>query len=163
VGVSALSALLERRAEQVASAGQRLHAARARRVERAADRTAALGARLAPALARLIADSARRSVDGRGRLAGLSARLDAAPAKRLSALVARLEALDRTRQTLGYAQTLARGYAVVRSDGVVMTTKDQAEKAGGLEIEFQDGRLMLGARPATRKGPGKPPGQGSLF
>ena len=163
VGVAALGALLARRVEQVSGMGQRLHAARARRVERAADRAVALGARLAPALARLIADGARRSHEGRARLAGLEARLDAALPKRMWDLATRLEALDRTRQTLGYAQTLARGYAVVRSEGGVVTSRDQAERAGVLEVEFRDGRLTLGVKPVAKRAVPKPPEQGSLF
>ena len=66
------------------------------------------------------------------------------------------------RQTLGYTETLKRGFAVVRAEGTVVTTKAAAETAASLEIEFQDGRLTLGARPA-RKPKGEPPTQGSLF
>ena len=163
IGVAALRALVVRRGDHLASTGLRLSTAHARRVERASDRAAALGARLAPALARLIAENARRSVDGRARLAGLSARLDAAPAQRFAGLVQRLEALDRTRVGFGYAQTLARGYAVVRSEGVVVTTKDAAERAGLLEVEFQDGRLTIGGKQAPKRSGTKPPEQGSLF
>ncbi len=161
-GVSALYGLVVRRADHVASVGQRLAAAHARRTERAADRAAALGARLAPALAQLIARSAERSVQGRRALGGLSGRLEAAPGQRLADLARRLEALERTRQTLGYAQTLARGYAVVRGEGIVITSRDQAEKASSLEIEFHDGRVSLGGKTAKRPAP-KPPDQGSLF
>ena len=55
----------------------------------------------------------------------------------------RLEALDRLRETLGYVETLKRGYAVVRGDGAVVTTLGSAEKARALEIEFSDGRLNV--------------------
>jgi exodeoxyribonuclease VII large subunit len=163
IGSSVLRGLVVRRADQVTSLGQRLIAARARRIERAADRTTALGARLDPALARMIAHAERRTTEGQARLAALSARLDAGPVTRLAALTAHLQALDRTRQTLGYAQTLARGYAVVRSDGMVVTTKHQAERAAILEVEFQDGRIVLGGRALPKKAADKPPGQGSLF
>ena len=54
---------------------------------------------------------------------------------------ARLEALDRLRETLGYVETLKRGYAVVRGDGEVVTGKAAAQQAKTLEIEFADGRL----------------------
>ncbi|MGL5011655.1 MAG: exodeoxyribonuclease VII large subunit, partial [Paracoccaceae bacterium] len=139
----------------------RAHLARARQAERAADRARALSARLAPALTRLIADAARRLDRGHADLAVLSARLDAAPAQRLAALNQRLAALDRTRQTLGYTQTLQRGYAVVRGDGHVVTGKAAAESARALEIEFHDGRLPLA--PRTKPPKGGPAGQGSLF
>ncbi|MFO8126746.1 exodeoxyribonuclease VII large subunit, partial [Yoonia sp.] len=57
--------------------------------------------------------------------------------------LAQLEALDRLRETLGYVETLKRGYAVVRGDGAVVTTKGAAQKAKALEIEFADGRLNV--------------------
>jgi exodeoxyribonuclease VII large subunit len=139
----------------------RASAAMARRIERNADRHQALAARLAPALARLISEAERKLTTGRTELATLSARLDAAPAMRLSSLSERLAALDRTRQTLGYHQTLKRGYAVVRGDGDVVTGKAGAEAATALEIEFHDGKLAVGARPKKPKA--GPAGQGSLF
>ena len=96
--------------------------------------------------------------------------MQAAPAQRLADLNKRLQALDRTRQTLGYAETLRRGYAVVRGEAGVVTSKAAAETAGALEIEFHDGRIALAA-PSARSGkptppkapPKEPGGQGSLF
>jgi exodeoxyribonuclease VII large subunit len=157
-----LRAMLERRRDRLDDRAARLAAARARGAERAADRVVALGARLVPALARLITDAARDIAKGHERLAGLALRLDAAPEERLARLAQRLDALERTRATLGYYETLKRGYAVVRGDGAVVTAKADAEKASVLELEFQDGRLVLGARPAKGKRPGTPE-QGSLF
>lgn len=119
--------------------------------------------RLAPALARLIGGASREIALSRERLAGLALRLEAAPAERLADLSARLEALDRTRQTLGYAETLRRGYAVVWGDGAVVTSAAQAEKAAHLEIEFQDGRMTPRAGAKKTKAPEKKPVQGSLF
>ena len=58
--------------------------------------------------------------------------------------------------------TLARGYAVVRGDGVLVTTRGAAEAARSLEIEFADGKLTLGGKPQA-KGRDTPPEQGSLF
>jgi len=56
---------------------------------------------------------------------------------------------------------LQRGYAVVRGDGAVVTSKAGAEKAAALEIEFRDGRLLVGGRAGKRaKGDGGS-GQGS--
>ena len=88
----------------------------------------------------------------------------------------RLSALERMRQTLGYTETLKRGYAVVRGDGNVVTTQAAAAKAKSLEIEFADGRMALDgsttststkapvAKPATKAKPKKDaPDQGSLF
>ncbi|MGK7652447.1 exodeoxyribonuclease VII large subunit [Roseovarius sp. B08] len=91
----------------------------------------------------------------------------------------RLASQDRLRETLGYKATLERGYAVVRGDGALVTTKDAAQAASALEIEFADGRLAVGGGDAP-KGPPQssapdpkpkpaakakktPPEQGSLF
>jgi exodeoxyribonuclease VII large subunit len=159
----ALLALLARRREQSLSLMRALDTARARRVERASDRVGALSARLAPALARVISDAARKTGEGRAKLVLLDARLQAAPSARLAALSQRLEALDRIRTTLGYAETLKRGYAVVRGDGHVVTSKAAAEKALSVEVEFADGRLVLGGKgPRKTKAEGGPT-QGSLF
>lgn len=159
-----LRALIRQRRERLQAQGRALDAAQARRAERAADRATSLAARLAPALARLFVDAERGLLDGRTRLATLEARLMAGQAQQMSARKARLEALDRTRQSLGYGETLRRGYAVVRGDGAVVTSKAAAEGAALLELEFHDGRLVLGARaPRSRKGGGTAGGQGSLF
>lgn len=133
------------------------------RAERRADRLTDLSRRLDRAMARTTTDALREVTRGRERLAALTLRLDAAPQTRIAASTDALMRLDRMRQTLGYAETLRRGYAVVRGDGAVVTTKTAAERAGALEIEFADGRLTPGApRPARRKDQG-PAGQGSLF
>jgi exodeoxyribonuclease VII large subunit len=159
----ALLALLARRGDQISALEARRRAALARRVERAGDRAEALSARLAPALARLIGDAARDLVKGQDRLALLTQRLDAAPMQRLADLTRRLDALDRIRTTLGYRETLKRGYVVVRGDGAVVTSKAAAERATALELEFQDGRVTLAARATAKRGAAKPPEQGSLF
>lgn len=161
-----LHRLLERRGQGLERAGEALSARLARRLDLAQGALDKWASRLAPALARLIGDAARRGAEGRLRLSALGARLDSAPAQRLGDLGRRLEALDRTRLTLGYAQTLKRGYAVVRGDGQVVTGRGAAQAAGSLEIEFHDGKLAVG-QPAAHgaKKPGKPaaPTQGSLF
>ena len=169
-GFDPLAALLRPRllADRFAREGQRLtalndraRAAMRHRQERAGDRAQALAQRLAPALARLIAEATRKVRTGQAELGQLAARLEAAPVARFAALAQRLASLDRTRQTLGYRETLKRGYAVVRGDGDVVTGKVAAEAAMALEIEFHDGKLALGARPKKPKA--GPAGQGSLF
>jgi exodeoxyribonuclease VII large subunit len=158
-----LRAGLARQRDLLAGREARLGQAMLARMERRRDRLEAVAARLVPALARMLGDAARKTVEGRSRLDGLVVRLDAAPAMRLRQLADRLEALDRTRTTLGYHQTLKRGYAVVRGDGAVVTDKAAAERATALEIEFRDGRLTLAGRAARRaRGDGEG-GQGSLF
>ncbi|MEO8530727.1 MAG: exodeoxyribonuclease VII large subunit [Deltaproteobacteria bacterium] len=140
------------------------------RLDRAADRL--------PAGLRLLTEKKRgalsRTAGGlslgvlRGRIIQYSQRLETRSA-RLAALMAgaldkpreRLAGLERMRQTLGYTETLKRGYAVVRGEGGVITTKAAASVSARLEIEFQDGKLELGARP---KGKTKAADdQGSLF
>jgi len=83
---------------------------------------------------------------------------------RLTRLSDRLEALDRTRRSLGYTATLSRGYAVVRKGETVVTSV--AEARGALEVEFADGRVEVQAggsagKPASGNKDGSD--QGSLF
>ena len=159
----ALRAVLARRGDRLAGLGRDLDSRLERRIERALVALENWTSRLAPSLARVIGDAGRVIARDRGKLAGLAARLEAAPGIRLAALAARLDALDRTRATLGYHETLRRGYAVVWGDGAVVTSKAGAEKVQVLEIQFQDGRLALGTRSARRVKGGDGPGQGSLF
>ncbi|MDD8023889.1 MAG: exodeoxyribonuclease VII large subunit [Paracoccaceae bacterium] len=117
-----------------------------------ADKLARLAARLAPALARNRTEAARANARNRSALDALAERLERAPAQRFTALAERLERLDRMRQTLGYTETLRRGYAVVRDGDGVVTGCDAAARAAVLEIEFHDGRLAVspgGAPPAA--------------
>jgi exodeoxyribonuclease VII large subunit len=159
----ALRGLVARQRDQLAAREDRLIRAILTRMERRRDRLEGLAARLAPALSRMLGDAGRKVAEGRRDLARLGDRLDAAPRQRLQRLSDRLEALDRTRVTLGYAETLKRGYAVVRGNGAVVTSKAGAEQAAALEIEFRDGRLLVGGRAGKRaKGEGES-GQGSLF
>jgi exodeoxyribonuclease VII large subunit len=123
---------------------------------------AALDRRLDPAR------HARRLAEARGRLDDLSARFARIAETGLTQRRARLAALDRLHQTLGYTATLARGYAVVRAGEELVTRKSGAETEPALEIEFADGKLAvtpLGAtpKPAPKKPPPDKPGQGSLF
>ena len=128
-----------------------------RRVAEDRRRLDGLTARLVPALKRRSRDG-RMALDqvSRGlreqvlqdriqrqseRMEGVLRRLSDRASRKQAERQAKLEALDRLRETLGYVETLKRGYAVVRGDGGVVTTKGAAEKATALEIEFADGRL----------------------
>ncbi len=118
-------------------------------------------ARLQPAL--LTRDISRKSDD----LAKLTARFISVAKGQIETRKQRLGAFERMRQTLGYTETLKRGYAVVRGDGDVVTSTKSAQKSGALEIEFSDGRMQVGqgrapvnkVKPTTKK----PTDQGSLF
>ena len=158
-----LLALIARRRDQLGARFGDLSARVGRRMDLAHAGLDKWASRLPPALARLFGDATRDIRRGRERLVALDARLQAVPALRFAALAQRLEALDRTRQTLGYTETLKRGYAVVRGDGAVVTGKAAAEKAGALEIEFHDGKLAVGGRVARTRKTGDKPEQGSLF
>ncbi|SHI61587.1 exodeoxyribonuclease VII large subunit [Wenxinia saemankumensis] len=120
-------------------------------------------AKLTPAL------PVARIARARETLLALSPRVDPAAARaRLTLARERLEALDRMRQTLGYTETLARGFAVVRAEGGVVTDAAEAERHPRLEIEFRDGRVeaLIGAAPKRRRPPAKDdpgPEQGSLL
>jgi len=174
-----------------ASAGLRPRALTAR-LAPLRDRLSMAANRLGPGLSRGTADR-RREFDrltarldaGRITLANqqraqalkdTATRLDNAYLSAVSRQKDRLAALERMRQTLGYTETLKRGYAVVRGDGDVVTTQAAASKAAALEIEFADGRLTLDGsasapvtkaltpKPARKAKPKKDaPDQGSLF
>jgi exodeoxyribonuclease VII large subunit len=101
----------------------------------------------------------------RERFDTLTRRLSSAGQAQVKDWRTQIDALDRLRETLGYKETLKRGYAVVRGDGAVVTTQAAAQKATALEIEFADGRMTVGAAGSkpTPKARRKPPEQGSLF
>nr|WP_232489122.1 exodeoxyribonuclease VII large subunit [Rhodobacter amnigenus] len=157
-----LLGLVAHRRRDLGERAARLDGLAERRGERLRARLDGLAGRLEPSLARIVGDAERKVRDGRSKLADVAERLEAAPAARFARLEQRLEALDRTRVTLGYAETLKRGFAVVRGDGAVVTSKAAAERAAALEIEFADGRVALGGKPKARKADGGPE-QGSLF
>ncbi len=121
---------------------------------------------LATASDRLSPDRLRLDLERKNRdLATLARRLSDAGQRQITTWRQRTQELDRLRLTLGYEATLQRGYAVVRDEaGAVLTTKAEAASARALEIQFADGRLPLGGRPAPKpasKTP--PPEQGSLL
>lgn len=131
----------------------------ARRVAEDRRRLDALSCRLVPALKRRTRDGSvaleRASRGLRGevlqsrvtrqheRLDTVLRRLSDRATRQQTERLARLEGLDRLRETLGYVETLKRGYAVVRGDGAVVTGKAAAQKAQSLEIEFADGRMTI--------------------
>ncbi len=134
----------------------RLSPALARIAARRREQLEARVARFAPRLLIQDTDQARARFDAvRGRLQALGTH-------QIEQLRARLDAMDRLRETLSYKATLARGYAVVRGGGEIVTTRAAAETATALEIEFVDGRLKLGGT-TQPKAKSKPPEQGSLF
>ncbi len=154
-----------------------------RAVENETRRLTTLSARLGPALGRAVknqkesfeARAARLQIRNLGvdiqrksdALTAQSRRFSETGQRQIVMLRDRIEAVDRLRETLSYKATLGRGYAVVFGDGKVVTTKTDAVKAAGLEIEFADGRLALSAAQGTKTPRAKPKpspeDQGSLF
>lgn len=157
-----LVTLIATKARDLTARAQRLSDKGAVALERKHGQLDKWASRLEPALARLLSTAARDIARDRDRLLALETRLHAAPARQLADLTKRLEQTDRTRLTLGYRETLKRGFAVVRGDGHVVTTKAGAERSASLEVEFADGKLALGVRPA-KKGKAEGGEQGSLF
>ncbi len=169
--------LIRRLQGQLSDKGRSLNAAQTRQFERPNDRASSLFARLDPALLRLISQSARDLERGRGDLDKKSARLELALGAQFAAGQKTLTALERIRQSLGYDQTLRRGFAVVRSGGGIVTSAQAARQALSLELEFYDGRLALdpgalaavsasanpSAPPAKKHKDQTPPDQGQLF
>ena len=122
-------------------------------------------ARVAP---RLSSDLPERRVSAaREALDAASRRFARAAAADLDRRRTRLAELERLRATLGYEETLRRGYAVVEGpDGLVMHA-EAARAAPRLTLRFADGEVA--ARPeegrpvAPRRKAKAPEGQGSLF
>ena len=144
--------------------GSRLDAAATRRLERRRDRLQGMGERLDASLARITAVTRRAIATQTERLSDLSRRLVAAPKRAISQRQEALTRLDRMRQTLGYTETLKRGFAVVHGPEGLITSATTAAQTPRFEIEFADGRMA--ARPDTppKKAAAKPkPEQKSLF
>jgi exodeoxyribonuclease VII large subunit len=98
------------------------------------------------------------------RLQTATARLAPRAQAQVSALRAKLDGLERMRLSLGYEETLKRGYAVVwGEDDTVLTSHKALRAAQSIEIEFADGRKALGAPPPRKPKGTPPPDQGSLF
>jgi len=144
------------RAEAGLASARLSHAVRQRR--EALDK---LAVRLAPVR---LASALRRD---RQRLDEVSARFARQAVQGVAQRRERLAGLERLRQTLGYTETLKRGYAVVRAGASVVTTRAKAAGHARLEVEFSDGTLGVlaesgPARVKQRSGKDEP-GQGSLF
>lgn len=75
----------------------------------------------------------------------LSNRLFLNAEHQLSRLRVKLQTLDRLHETLGYRQTLQRGYAVVRSNEKLITRVGEAVPDQAFEVEFYDGKVAIGA------------------
>ena len=159
LGPALMSGVQRRKVRLSEAAGGLRPAAMQRMIENERRRLDALSARMGPALERCVSIDQRRQA-----VSAMAQRVADAGQQRVNAARNKIEAMDRLRLTLGYEATLSRGYAVVRGDGDVVTTKKAAGKAQELEIQFADGRIVVGGKAApARKAAPKPTDQGSLF
>lgn len=141
-----VSGVQARRAALATGSGGRFSPALLRALlARKMDRLAGLRLRPAP----LRAEIGRR----RERLGALTARLDRAALAAVSRERERHSRAERLLESLSYKQTLARGYAVVRFEGVP-AGRSAALPAGALvEVEFADGRRAAALDPADPPAP----------
>lgn len=158
-GLRLTPAMLTRQTERAQTAldnlSRHLGATAINATNRRRDRLNGLSARMDNGRDRVLSETRRKAAEGQEKLAALNERLDSAFARGIARRGEALERLDRMRISLGYTQTLARGFAVVRDDrGHVLTSTEAAAKARRLAIEFGDGTLP--ARPDIDP-------QGSLF
>lgn len=159
-----LRALAQRKALDLNRAGAGLRPGTLRaRIEQRAERLAQSGARLTPALAQSLARKTER-LEG----PGYGARATAALTQRLARATEKLAALARMHRSLGYPETLARGYAVLRdAEGRLLTSAEAVRQQPVITAELRDGSVEavpVGATPRPRRKPAEPPqGQGSLF
>ena len=157
---SALGRILVQEARQLQALGQRLPAGLERAALSARQMLWACSSRLRPIPLAERVGRLRKDLDD------LESRLEQIFERQLQRRREQLVACDRLRETLGYRETLRRGYAVVRSGQALITDAASAGVAKSLEIEFADGRFAVAqtaaARPAGRAKP-KTPEQGQLF
>ncbi len=166
LSLSALRGSLATRRERLADQSRRLPQAVTRESQRRKERLTGLAERLTRARARTLADATRNIARDRDRIATLAGRLIAAANRLLPPRRERLERLDRLRQTLGYRETLKRGFAVVHGPAGLITRAADAAQTPRFEIEFLDGRTparpeIPPTKPARKPKPEKD--QQSLF
>lgn len=150
---------LQRMGDRLAREAGRLNPALQRAIDRKRNALAAPGGRLRP---RQLQVPYKAAAD---RLRIAVRQLGGSGQQRMARLKDRIDGAGRMLSTLGYEATLERGYAVVRAGGALVTRAKAARSAPALEIQFADGRVTLGQKPASKRG-AKPKGsedQGSLF
>ena len=163
---SLLRQSLSARAQRVEERAQRLPLALGRSLRMHRQDLQRRGERLRP---EMIAREHRRKAES---FAALSARFSEAARSGTRRWRDRIDGLERLRQTLGYEETLKRGFTVVRQDGQVITSEAALIDTAEVEIQFRDGRRTLptGKGEAPEPPKAKPkvkkpdaPDQGSLF
>ena len=146
LSISVLRATVRHRRDRLDELSNLLPLRAERLGQRRAEKVAELGERLARARARMLADAARNIRRDRDRTEMLTRRLVAAASRILPPRRERLERTDRLRQTLGYNETLRRGFAIIRGPEGLITSSAEATRLPRFEIEFAN-RDKMQARP----------------
>lgn len=142
LSLSALRGFMRGGRDRLSGLSGRLSPAASRQQTRRHERLLDLGQRLDRARDRMRSDAAKAVARDRQQLAGLTLRLAAGAAQITALRKDHLARMDRLRQTLGYHQTLERGFAVLRGPGgQVVTTVASAHAAGQVQIQLQDGHV----------------------
>ncbi|AGT08704.1 exodeoxyribonuclease VII large subunit [Paracoccus aminophilus] len=154
--------------QRLAALTQKLAPATKRGLTLRQERIQRLGQSLTNSRARLLGEASRGLTRNRDTFEKLTTRLDAAMTRSLQPRRERLDRLDRLRQTLGYRETLKRGFAVVHGPKGLLTSVETARQTPAFEIEFHDGRLPAQPASPPEPAPAKPrkkksDGQQSLF
>ena len=153
-GSALLSARLTRFGEQAAGLGARLAPAVAGMAARRKDALSARALRLDRAPERLIGALGERN----DTIARADKRLSRAAGQAADAAQTRLSSAVRMLEGLSYRGVLARGFAVVRSGGGVVSDSASVKPGAGLVIEMRDGDVAAVAAggPAAAVRPSKP-------
>ncbi len=152
-------ARLGRAAERLSALGQRLRRSIETGHERRLQRLSHAAARLEAARSVRVRLEGERTAAARQRLDGLAGRMAHGVRAGLAKRWTQIKTLEQLLGSLGYAQVLARGYALVR-DANRKPVRLAAEISDGalLDIEFHDGHKTAIAGPAQ---PAKPVKRGS--
>ena len=162
--VALLRRFTDRKAHALHGLEHRLDSAAIRRLERRRDRITAMGERLDTSLARVMASTRRAIAQQDQRLADLARRLEQAVQRAIRNRDQAMQRVDRLRLSLGYKETLKRGFVVVHGPEGVLTSAQAARQTPQMDLEFADGRVTVrpeGAPKPARKA--RPPEQKSLF
>lgn len=162
--VALLRRFTDRKAHALHGLERRLDSAATRRLERRRDRTVAMGERLDASLVRVMATTRRAITQQDQRLADLTRRLDLAVQRAIRNRDQAMQRVDRMRLSLGYKETLKRGFVVVHGPEGVITSAQAARQTPQMDLEFADGRVTV--RPEAAPKPARksrPPEQKSLF
>ena len=123
-----------------------------------------MGERLDASLVRVMATTRRAIAQQDGRLADLTRRLGQAVQRSISSRDQAMQRVDRLRLSLGYKETLKRGFVVVHGPEGVITMAQATRQMPQVDLEFADGRVTVlpeGAPKPARKP--KAPQQQTLF